>query len=146
MINPRDPHYGIPVCAPAFARIPTELRERMSNRFLDNETRYIGGSADTLYLPAHVVPSFVDVLRTFLNTSCFLEIAVPTTVHLVVPPEEDILFVDHVSIMNVMLVVILICFCYLIVVDMGRTSERLFCEGHLGARYGGGHVPYFPLG
>lgn len=69
----------------------------MATRFLDGATRYIGGSADTLYLPAHVVPSFLEVFAAFLNTSCFLEIAVPTAVHLIVPPEEDILFVDHVS-------------------------------------------------
>ena len=96
-IENRDPHYGIPVCSTAFERIKPDLREQMSTRFLNGTTRYIGGSADTLYLPAHIVPSFLDVLREFLNTSCFLEIAVPTAVHLVVPPEEDIQFVDHVS-------------------------------------------------
>lgn len=68
----------------------------MASRFTHNETRYIGGSADTLYVPAHLKDSFVDILGEFLNTMCFLEIAVPTAVHLVVPEDEEILFVDHV--------------------------------------------------
>lgn len=37
----------------------------------------------------------MDVLGLFLETTCFLEIAAPTTLHLVVPPHESILFVDH---------------------------------------------------
>lgn len=68
----------------------------MASRFTKSETRYIGGSADTLYVPARLADDFTSLLGTFLNTSCFLEIAVPTIVHLVVPEDEDILFVDHV--------------------------------------------------
>ncbi|KAL5519935.1 hypothetical protein ACEPAG_1595 [Sanghuangporus baumii] len=90
-----DPHYGIPVCRYAFEQVPLELRGRMAERFTKNETRYIGGSADTLYVPARLADRFVELLGTFLNTSCFLEIAVPTVVHLLVPENENILFVDH---------------------------------------------------
>ncbi|EJC97894.1 uncharacterized protein FOMMEDRAFT_162234 [Fomitiporia mediterranea MF3/22] len=91
-----DPHYGIPVCKQAFERVSRVRRRRMARRFTNNKTRYIGGSADTLYIPARLVDEFKDLLGTFLNTSCFLEVAVPTVVHLLVPEDEDILFVDHV--------------------------------------------------
>ncbi|THH11027.1 hypothetical protein EW145_g935 [Phellinidium pouzarii] len=90
-----DPHYGIPVCKAAFERVPLDMRKRMARRFTHNTTRYIGGSADTLYIPARLTPSFIDVLAMFLETNCFLEIAVPTAVHLVIPEDENILFVDH---------------------------------------------------
>jgi hypothetical protein len=32
-----------------------------------------------------------------LETNCFLEIATPTALHLVVPPLDTIQFIDHVS-------------------------------------------------
>jgi len=63
--------------------------------FTDGKTRFIGGSADTLYIPGRHRQKFMDTLGLFLETDCFLEIATPTTVHLVVPPQEPILFVDH---------------------------------------------------
>ena len=91
-----DPHYGIPVCRKAFERIDPKLREQMALRFTKGEARYIGGSADTVYIPAHLKDPFLDILGTFLETSCFLEIAVPTAVHLILPDEENMLFVDHV--------------------------------------------------
>ncbi|KAH8114363.1 hypothetical protein DFH11DRAFT_1877670 [Phellopilus nigrolimitatus] len=90
-----DPHYGIPVCMPALERVPLGLRKRMALRFTNSTARFVGGSADTLYIPAQLVPDFVQVLGLFLETNCFLEIAVPTAVHLVLPEDEDILFVDH---------------------------------------------------
>ncbi|KAI5121401.1 hypothetical protein M0805_003173 [Coniferiporia weirii] len=90
-----DEHFGIPVCKPAFERIPLDMRTRLAHRFTHDETRYIGGSADTLYIPARLAPGFIEVLGTFLETDCFLEIAVPTAVHLIVPEGENILFVDH---------------------------------------------------
>lgn len=71
------------------------MRERMAE-FTDGNTRLIGGSADTLYIPGRHRLQFMDTLALFLETGCFLEIATPTTVHLVVPPQEPILFVDHV--------------------------------------------------
>ena len=64
---------------------------------LNGTTRLIGGSADTVYIPGRHRESFLHVLGTFLETLCFLEIATPTTLHLVVPPDEPILFVDHVG-------------------------------------------------
>jgi len=38
----------------------------------------------------------MDTLALFLETGCFLEIATPTAAHSVVPPNELILFIDHV--------------------------------------------------
>ncbi|KAL0961034.1 hypothetical protein HGRIS_006024 [Hohenbuehelia grisea] len=78
----------------AFERVPSNLRERLA-RFTDGQTRLIGGSSDTVYIPGKSRDAFMDVLALFLETNCFLEIAVPTALHLVVPPNEDILFVDH---------------------------------------------------
>jgi hypothetical protein len=34
----------------------------------------IGGSADTMYLPGHLRADLRDMLGTFLETDCFLEI------------------------------------------------------------------------
>lgn len=84
------------------------------------ETRLIGGSSDTLYIPSEalflslsflssltdhtgylnldrLLNPFTSILDTFLQTNCFLEIALPTVVHLILPKWERILFVDHVS-------------------------------------------------
>ncbi|KAG8740812.1 hypothetical protein FRC10_003877 [Ceratobasidium sp. 414] len=55
----------------------------------------IGGSADTLYLPGYLRESFLETLDPFLDTDCFLEIAVPTAVHLARPPSQKITFIDH---------------------------------------------------
>jgi len=61
-------------------------------------TRLIGGSADTIYIPGRHRQVFMDTLALFLSTDCFLEIATPTVVHLVNPPEDPILYVDHVRV------------------------------------------------
>lgn len=79
----------------AFQRVPLAMRQRMAE-FTDGKTRLIGGSADTLYIPGRHRQNFMNILALFLETDCFLEIATPTTVHLVVPSQEPILFVDHV--------------------------------------------------
>ncbi|KAH7927621.1 hypothetical protein BV22DRAFT_1006523 [Leucogyrophana mollusca] len=89
-----DPHVGVGVCMEAFRKVSSEHRERLA-LFTDGQTRLIGGSADTLYIPGRHRKAFMDVLGLFLETECFLEIATPTALHLVVPPEESILFVDH---------------------------------------------------
>ncbi|KZT12004.1 uncharacterized protein LAESUDRAFT_719961, partial [Laetiporus sulphureus 93-53] len=61
--------------------------------YTNGTSRLIGGSADdTIYIPSRV---FMDMLATFLETDCFLEIANPTVVHLVNPPDEPILYIDH---------------------------------------------------
>lgn len=78
----------------AFRKVPEEMREHLAQK--TNGTRLLGGSADTLYIPGKHRQTFLDVLGLFLETDCFLEIATPTAVHLVVPPEEPILYVDHV--------------------------------------------------
>ncbi|KAJ8509531.1 hypothetical protein ONZ45_g8318 [Pleurotus djamor] len=90
-----DPHVGLSVCLPAFEKVPPSMRSRLAAFSAANETRFIGGSADTVYIPGRHRDAFMDVLSLFLETNCFLEIAVPTTVHLVVPLEEQIEFVDH---------------------------------------------------
>ncbi|KAJ6573165.1 hypothetical protein DFH09DRAFT_1312414 [Mycena vulgaris] len=55
----------------------------------------IGGSADTMYVPGQLRADLLDVLGTFLQTDCFLEIALPTTLHLIVPEGQEIVWVDH---------------------------------------------------
>ncbi|PSR74837.1 hypothetical protein PHLCEN_2v9551 [Hermanssonia centrifuga] len=69
------------------------MREHFAS--LTNGTRLMGGSADTMYIPGRHRQAFVEVLGLFLETDCFLEIATPTVLHLVSPPGEPILFVDH---------------------------------------------------
>ncbi|EGN97990.1 hypothetical protein SERLA73DRAFT_182800 [Serpula lacrymans var. lacrymans S7.3] len=78
----------------AFLKVPFQMRKRLE-LFTDGVTRFIGGSADTLYIPGRHRQNFLDVLGLFLETDCFLEIATPTAVHLVVPLDEPILYVDH---------------------------------------------------
>lgn len=78
-----------------YVKVPTRMREHLAS--LTNGTRFIGGSADTLYVPGRHREIFMKVLGLFLETNCFLEIATPTVIHLVSPPEDPILFVDHVS-------------------------------------------------
>lgn len=80
----------------AFHKVPFHMQQRLA-AFTNGTTRLIGGSADTLYIPGRHRQAFLDTLGTFLETDCFLEIATPTVVHLVVPHDEPILFVDHVS-------------------------------------------------
>ena len=80
----------------AFNKVPEHQRARLA-AFNDGETRLLGGSSDTIYIPGKHRETFLSTLALFLETDCFLEIATPTTVHLTVPPDEPILFVDHVS-------------------------------------------------
>ncbi|KZT19467.1 hypothetical protein NEOLEDRAFT_1077746 [Neolentinus lepideus HHB14362 ss-1] len=90
-----DPNVGLKVCYPAFLRAPEHMRSRMSSFFTNGTTRLIGGSADTLYIPGKYREVFADTLGLFLETECFLEIAVPTTVHLERMKGKGIQFVDH---------------------------------------------------
>ncbi|KAF7797455.1 hypothetical protein EIP86_008652 [Pleurotus ostreatoroseus] len=88
-----EPHVGVHVCMPAFNKVELSMREHLAS--LTNGTRFIGGSVDTLYIPGRHRDAFLHVLGLFLETDCFLEIATPTAVHLVSPPGEPILYVDH---------------------------------------------------
>lgn len=90
-----EPHVGVAVCMRAFQKVAPHMRAHLAS--LTNGTRLIGGSADTLYIPGRHRETFLEVLGLFLETDCFLEIATPTAVHLVSPPGDPILFVDHVS-------------------------------------------------
>ena len=81
---------------PAFLRTPEEQRQRLAAYFDDGKTRFIGGSVDTLYIPGRHRQRLLHTLGLFLETNCFLEIALPTVLHLIVPLDEDILYVDHV--------------------------------------------------
>ncbi|KAJ7912217.1 hypothetical protein B0H13DRAFT_2660188 [Mycena leptocephala] len=89
-----EKHVGLGVCLPAYERMPLHMRKRLEG-FTGGAGHLVGGSADTMYLPGHLRADFLDVLGTFLQTDCFLEIALPTTVHLVLPVDEEIAFVDH---------------------------------------------------
>ncbi|KAJ3484261.1 hypothetical protein NLI96_g5762 [Meripilus lineatus] len=89
-----EPHVGLEVCMRAFRQTPLEMRENLARK-TNGTTRLLGGSADTLYIPGRHKDAFMDILGMFLETDCFLEIAVPTAVHLVLPPDEPILYVDH---------------------------------------------------
>ena len=62
---------------------------------MDGTTRFVGGSADTLFIPGVHAPLFMEVLGAFLETDCFMEIAIPTALHLVLPVNERMLYVDH---------------------------------------------------
>ncbi|KAI6114180.1 hypothetical protein F5141DRAFT_1213305 [Pisolithus sp. B1] len=92
-----DPHVGVSECMGAFRKVPSHLRENLA-ALTGGETRLIGGSADTMYIPGRHRKLFMEVLGLFLETNCFLEIATPTTLHLAVPPGEPIQFVDHVMV------------------------------------------------
>ena len=98
---------------PAFDKVPVQMRQRLA-LLTGNQTRLIGGSSDTVYIPSEsygpsknnsntngakkdrLLPEFLEVLALFLDTNCFLEIALPTTLHLILPPNETISYVDHV--------------------------------------------------
>lgn len=80
---------------PAFEMISATKRSDLS-QLTNGALRMVGGSADTLYLPGYLRESFLETLDPFLDTDCFLEIAVPTAVHLVRPPSQKITFIDHV--------------------------------------------------
>jgi len=94
-----NPYVGLEVCLPAFQKAPSDMRKRLAER-TNGETRLLGGSSDTVYIPGRHREKFMHVLGLFLETECFLEIAVPTTLHLVAPREETILYVDHVRAQN----------------------------------------------
>jgi hypothetical protein len=79
----------------AFNKVPLRMRERLAS-LTGGQTRLLGGSVDTLYIPNRLRKDFMEVLALFLETECFMEIATPTAVHLVLPHQEQILFVDHV--------------------------------------------------
>jgi hypothetical protein len=64
---------GLEVCMPAYERIAAPWRARLE-ALVGAPGRMLGGSADTMYLPGHLRADFLDVLGTFLQTDCFLEI------------------------------------------------------------------------
>jgi hypothetical protein len=79
----------------AYDRVPEAQRDRLA-ALTGERNRFIGGSADTMYIPGRHRDTFMSTLALFLQTDCFLEIAAPTALHLALPPDEEILFVDHV--------------------------------------------------
>jgi hypothetical protein len=81
---------------PAFEAVSAKRRAQLA-QLTNGDLRMVGGSADTLYLPGYLREPFLETLDLFLDTDCFLEIAVPTAVHLVRPSSQKISFVDHVS-------------------------------------------------
>ena len=81
----------------AYNKVPEAQRDRLAALIGDRD-RFIGGSADTMYIPGRHRDTFMSTLALFLQTNCFLEIAAPTTLHLTLPPDEEILFVDHVRV------------------------------------------------
>ncbi|KAF8501014.1 hypothetical protein F5888DRAFT_1324947 [Russula emetica] len=89
-----SPYVGLPVCMQAYNRVPEAQRDRLA-ALTGEHNRFIGGSADTMYIPGRHRDTFMSTLALFLQTDCFLEIAAPTALHLALPPDEEILFVDH---------------------------------------------------
>ncbi|KAJ7093280.1 hypothetical protein B0H15DRAFT_947420 [Mycena belliarum] len=87
-------HMGLEVCMAAYSHVAAPQRARFE-ALSGGAAHLIGGSADTMYLPGHLRTPFLDVLGTFLQTDCFLEIALPTALHLIVPEDEEIVWVDH---------------------------------------------------
>ncbi|CAE6477168.1 unnamed protein product [Rhizoctonia solani] len=89
-----EPNVGLKACMPAFETVSAKRRAQLA-QLTDGELRMVGGSADTLYLPGYLREAFLETMDPFLDTDCFLEIAVPTAVHLIRPPSQKISFVDH---------------------------------------------------
>ncbi|KAJ7764132.1 hypothetical protein DFH07DRAFT_916931 [Mycena maculata] len=85
---------GRDVCMRAYEQVPPHMRQRLEG-FIDGPGHLVGGSADTMYLPGFLRGDFLDVLGIFLQTDCFLEIALPTTLHLILPVGEEMVWVDH---------------------------------------------------
>ncbi|KDN46212.1 hypothetical protein RSAG8_04439, partial [Rhizoctonia solani AG-8 WAC10335] len=86
-----EPNVGLKACMPAFEAVSAKRRSQLARLTLtDGELRMIGGSADTLYLPGYLRGPFLETLDLFLDTDCFLEIAVPTAVHLIRHPSQKI--------------------------------------------------------
>ena len=79
----------------AYNSVPEAQRDRLA-ALTGERNRFIGGSADTMYIPGRHRDTFMSTLALFLQTDCFFEIAAPTAPHLALPPDEEILFVDHV--------------------------------------------------
>lgn len=127
---------------PAFEKVPAYMRAHLAS--LTNGTRFIGGSADTVYLPGRYYSDFMHVLGIFLETDCFLEIATPTALHLVVPAADEIQFLDHVS--EQPSICMAASLRYLTVVDLGPTFQCHLCQTKMGGRFRSRHIPYFPLG
>ncbi|KAJ6503064.1 hypothetical protein DFH09DRAFT_912586, partial [Mycena vulgaris] len=78
----------------AYDRVPTQMRARIEG-LIGMPGHLIGGSADTMYVPGQLRADLLDVLGTFLQTDCFLVIALPTTLHLIVPEGQEIVWLDH---------------------------------------------------
>ncbi|KAJ7252611.1 hypothetical protein C8J57DRAFT_1661716, partial [Mycena rebaudengoi] len=89
-----DLYVGAHICMPAFRKLPLKMRQRLET-LTGAPERFVGGSSDTAYVPGHLRDDLLDVVGTFLLTNCFFEIALPTTLHMILPDGEDIVFVDH---------------------------------------------------
>ncbi|KAG8929746.1 hypothetical protein FRC01_003825, partial [Tulasnella sp. 417] len=89
-----EPHVGLEVCWPGYQKVRKEFRDRLQG-LTGHTDRFIGGSADTLYVPGTLRDDMLETLGYFLETDCFLEIALPTTLHLILPRDRRIAFVDH---------------------------------------------------
>jgi len=112
------------------------MRERLAD-FTGGNTRLIGGSADTIYIPGRHRQKFMETLGLFLATDCFLEIAAPTSIHLTVPLNESILFVDHVRRYPTPFVAEQFYKCLFLsglVVDLGTAVQRHVCATEMGRR------------
>ncbi|KAI0785245.1 hypothetical protein C8Q75DRAFT_776542 [Abortiporus biennis] len=91
-----SPTVGLSVCYPAYKSLSPTFQQNLARRTtINGTTRFIGGSSDTLYLPSKHYEGFLEVLGTFLETDCFLEIALPTSLHCVLEEDEKVLWVDH---------------------------------------------------
>jgi len=136
----------------AYNRVPEAQRDRLA-ALTGQRNRFIGGSADTMYIPGRHRDTFMSTLALFLQTNCFLEIAAPTALHLASPLDEEILFVDHVC--TLLLVATIFCgyiqltrafFLSPSVVDMAATFRHGVCARAVGSRPRSGFVPLVPLG
>ncbi len=57
----------------AYNKIPEAQRDRLAG-LTGEHNRFIGGSADTMYIPGRHRDTFMSTLALFLQTNCFLEI------------------------------------------------------------------------
>ena len=147
----RSPYVGLSVCMHAYNRVPEAQRDRLV-ALTGERNRFIGGSADTMYIPGRHRDTFMSILALFLQTDCFLEIAAPTALHLALPPDEEILFVDHVCAVvhftTSFLWIKLTCVFSPppSVVDMAAAFRHGVCARAVGSRSRSGFVPLVPLG
>lgn len=132
----------------AYNRVPEAQRDRLAALTGGERNRFIGGSADTMYIPGRHRDTFMSTLALFLQTDCFLEIAAPTALHLALPPDEEILFVDHVCAVHLppVFFVDTTDTCLPSVVDMAATFRHGVCARAVDSRPRSGFVPLFPLG